>query len=396
MSWETRLKLTALMNILFSRFPLESAHGGAEVQTLSLMQGLRDRGHEVGFLGSCPVMLNKCKQLGIDHWSLMIGKPPVTKFGALTFLWRQLLMKKNLIRATESYFVSAQYDKAIIMISLTEKLLLTPWAIKHGIKVIWLEHDRVGRWLTMNPWLPRLRRLSKNVMTAVVSDLSRNIYIKLGWPEDHTISIPNGIDIDRFTPLSENRSEPDFSNIKIGCVARLTHDKGVDVLIDAITDLPNITLTIVGEGREESSIRKQTQRANRQTSKQVNIVPPTNNITKLYQDFDIIVLPSREHDPFGLVIAEAMAAGIPTICTDKCGIAPHLETDESLIVRANDVNDLRNAIIKLSDRSSWLAYAKKGSLAVREKFCLTNMIEAYETLITAKPMTKCILKNNIS
>jgi len=55
------------MNILFTRFSLESAYGGAEVQTLSLMKGLKEKGHEMIFLGSCPVLLEQTEKLKIKN-----------------------------------------------------------------------------------------------------------------------------------------------------------------------------------------------------------------------------------------------------------------------------------------------------------------------------------------
>ena len=85
------------MHILFTRFPLESANGGAENQTMWLMEGLRERGHEVSFLGSCDVLLRRTKELRIKNYELRIGAPPVTKCGAISFLWRRKKMQKQLI-----------------------------------------------------------------------------------------------------------------------------------------------------------------------------------------------------------------------------------------------------------------------------------------------------------
>jgi len=110
------------MKILFTRFPLESAYGGAEVQVLSLMEGLIKQDHKVRFFGSCPILLRECKRRKIPVTQLTIGPPPVTKWGAVSFLWRQKGMKKLLEQAVD-HLPKAD---AVIMLSLTEKLLLTP------------------------------------------------------------------------------------------------------------------------------------------------------------------------------------------------------------------------------------------------------------------------------
>ena len=111
------------MHIFFTRFPLESQFGGAEVQTLSLMEGLKERGHHVAFLGSCPVLLEKCFALSVPYFDLNIGPPPVTKWHAISFLWRQFLMRKKLINAINEQPVTRNEQRVIFMLSLSEKLL---------------------------------------------------------------------------------------------------------------------------------------------------------------------------------------------------------------------------------------------------------------------------------
>lgn len=404
------------MKMLFTRFPLESSYGGAEVQTLTLMKGLREKGHEILFLSSCPVLLERTKELGIKNQELRIGSPPVTKWGAVSFLWRKRRMRRKLVEAmchgevrgacppleahpsTSSRFAprddtqrASNHDTIIFMLSLSEKLLLTDWAVKHGIKVFWIEHDRVGRWLTMNPWLPKLRKLSTLATTIVVSDLSRDLYRKLGWNPQKVISIPNGIDIERFANAQPKTYNLTPNIFRIGCIARLTRDKGVDLLIEAISDLPNIALTIVGTGKEEENIHTLINRANQpfealngKTSKRINLLP-TVDPKNFYHSIDALVLPSREHDPFGLVAAEAMASGVPVIVTDACGIAPCLTNDEdALIVPAGNTLALRNAIKTLQEFSQLRKkLAERGPIIARERFSSERMVREYEKLLVS-------------
>ena len=160
------------MKILFTRFPLESALGGAEIQTLSLMEGLQRRGKEVAFAGSCSILLKLCRDHGIETFEKHIGPPPVTRWEAVSFLWRKKSMRYKL----ESLLNTFHDTDVIVMLSLTEKLLLTPLALARGMRVFWVEHDKIGAWLRKNPWLPLLRSLSRNVTTIAVSDLSRKLF----------------------------------------------------------------------------------------------------------------------------------------------------------------------------------------------------------------------------
>ena len=386
------------VNILFTRFPLESIYGGAEVQTLSLMKGLRERGHEVMFLGSCPVLLEKMKELGMQNKELRIGDPPVTKWGAVSFLWRRFGMREKITNP-----LPQGEGNVICMLSLSEKLLLTDWAVAQGIRVFWIEHDRIGRWLRWNPWLPRLRRLSRLATTIVVSDLSKRIYVKeLGFGPEHIVVIPNGIDVEKFCPRTMTHCRPSWltafapqgDKFHIGCIARLSPEKGVDLLIEAIKDLPNVHLTIVGAGCEEDKLRRMIDVANstlrlrsgqatQELNNSITLLRSAPNIAAFYRTLDIFVLPSRDHDPCPLAPIEAMACGIPVIMTDACGTAEYVESEkEAIIVTANSAAALREAILRLqNDTDLRRSLARCGPGIVEERFSMERMVGKYEKLL---------------
>jgi len=360
------------MHILFTRFPLESAFGGAEVQTLTLMEGLIARGHGVTFAGSCPVLLEECKKRNIPAVEWHIGPPPVTKTGALSFAWRKAGMQKKLAALLDQFH---ELD-TIAMLSLSEKLLLTDIAARKGMKVFWIEHDTVGRWLSKNPWLPLLLRQGKKAVTIGVSELSRKHYLDMGWDETKTIAIPNGV---AEAPVAE--AQHDTSALHLLCVARLSPEKGVDVLLRAIEHLPRVTLDVVGEGREESALKEL---ANAHDLKgRVRFLGRKNDIASHYSSYDALVLPSREHDPFGLVAAEAMMAGIPAIVTDACGIADYLtDGKDALVAQADKGEALRQAILSLADPKIKERIGAEGAKTAREKFSVKKMVSAYESVFT--------------
>lgn len=365
------------MHILFARFPLESRFGGAEVQTLSLMKGLQERGHEVAFLGSCPTLLREVPKIDIAVTKLEIGKPPVTKWNALSFLWGKTRMKQQLLNALLTPHSSLT---TVVMLSLSEKLLATEELAKQGHPVFWIEHDRIGNWLRMNPWLPLLRRMSRFATIIVVSELSKKIYVDLGFDSQRIVVIPNGIDLKKFDP---SRYPPSATHSHVGTVARLTSDKGADVLIDSVTDIPEANLTIIGTGPEEGFLRKLI--IDRNLSDRIVIKPNIADLPSFYSSLDVFVLPSRDHDPFGLVAAEAMAMGIPVIVTDACGIASMLRHEkDALIVPAESSRALREAISSLlRDASLRQRLGAAGKETAHATFALETMIDRYETLLGA-------------
>jgi len=358
------------MKILFTRFPLESAYGGAEVQTLSLMEGLLADGHSVAFAGSCRVLLEECKKRGIPAAEVHIGAPPVTKTGVLSFAWRKQAMKRTL-ETLLSQFTDLD---AIAMLSMSEKLLLTDVAAAKNVKVVWIEHDTVGRWLTKNPWLSALLEQSKKAVTVCVSELSKKIYVDMGWDESKTIAIPNGV---KEIPVAAPAH--DTAALHLVCVARLSPEKGVDVLLHAVKHLDRVTLDVIGEGKDGHALKSLARVLDLQG--RVRFLGRMTDVAAMYPSYDALVLPSREHDPFGLVAAEAMMAGLPVIVTDACGIAGYLtDKKDALIAKADDSGALMQAILILHDKEMKERIGIAGSKTARERFSEQRMIDEYENI----------------
>jgi glycosyltransferase involved in cell wall biosynthesis len=312
----------------------------------------------------------------------------VTKSGAISFLWRKKKMQSQL----EALMQEIGTPDAVCMLSLSEKLLLTHTLthspnskFKIQNSVYWIEHDPIGRWLTGNPWLPRLRRLSKRATTIVVSHLSRDHYLRLGWNHDKTVAIQNGIDFNRIgDPLPRKRSSKD-EPLRLGCIARLSPEKGVDVLLQAMSDLPpHVTLAIAGTGKQERMLRRLTDTLGLQD--RVTFLLPESDIRGLYEQFDAFVLPSRAHDPFGLTVAEAMALGLPAVVTDACGIAGSVNGTEALVVPAGSAEALKDGILHLLEPETFNHLAQNGSGTAREKFSLERMVQSYENVFTGTPL----------
>lgn len=264
----------------------------------------------------------------------------------------------------------------VCMLSLSEKLLITDRLTDDKKRVLWIEHDRIGSWLRLNPWLALLRHRSTRAKTICVSELSRKMYLELGWDPEKTVAIANGIDPNKFGNPKSQRTNP-TSSLKLGCVARLSPEKGVDLLVTAVAELPDVSLTIIGKGREEAKI--QSMITTKHLHDRVNIRSHESDLGAFYASLDVLVLPSREHDPFGLVAAEAMACGTATLVTDACGIADYLQDGtDTIIAQSNNAEALRQGIERLRDIDFRIRISKQGRATALEKFSLEKMVDAYE------------------
>jgi glycosyltransferase involved in cell wall biosynthesis len=131
------------------------------------------------------------------------------------------------------------------------------------------------------------------------------------------------------------------------CVARLHHQKGLDVLLDAATRLagpPPVgppLVVIAGDG----PLRAELQAGIERTQAPVRLLGRRDDVADLLAAADLVVLPSRwEGSP--LVLQEAMALGRPVVATDVGGVAG-LAGDGARLVPADDPGALAAAMGEL-------------------------------------------------
>jgi glycosyltransferase involved in cell wall biosynthesis len=109
---------------------------------------------------------------------------------------------------------------------------------------------------------------------------------------------------------------------RVLCVARLTRQKGIDVLIDAVAEIPlqirrDFRVTIAGSGNAQDEVQAQARR--RRIEDQISLIGWSDNVPQLLARHDLFVLPSlAEGQPLALM--EALAAGLPSIASAVSGI----------------------------------------------------------------------------
>ena len=118
------------------------------------------------------------------------------------------------------------------------------------------------------------------------------------------------IDINKYI-IEKNR----WGNKKLLYVGRLVELKGLDLLLKALSNIKKIfELTIVGSGDIEHELKILSEELH--ISDRVKFVgfKQREELVKIYKESDIFILPTKR-DCFGLVISEAMCAGLPVLCS---------------------------------------------------------------------------------
>lgn len=169
--------------------------------------------------------------------------------------------------------------------------------------------------------------------------------------------LQNGIETALYSPLT---NEKNWSEIRFLFVGRLDYGKGFDLLISAFPLIPNTLdckLSIVGVGELQSIIPA--------GDKRVKYYGKMNreDVVKIYQNSDILVLPSR-WEPYGLVVLEALSCGSGVIVTEKLrGAFDDFENLHVLKYTQLDVESLRQNMQEMASRISDI---RKYSPAVHE------------------------------
>lgn len=186
-----------------------------------------------------------------------------------------------------------------------------------GIKVVLSPHGMLEPWiLAHNPWKKKIGLFlyqNKAIRSAdhlhVTALMEKESIRNLGYTNELTI-IPNGID------LSETKKKKEFyGSKKVIFLSRIHPKKGIELLLEAWrnSDTEGWSLEIAGNG-DANYIRSLTESAH--DIKNVHFVGAKYGEEKwdFLRSADIMVLPTHSEN-FGIVVAEALAVGVPVITT---------------------------------------------------------------------------------
>jgi glycosyltransferase involved in cell wall biosynthesis len=172
--------------------------------------------------------------------------------------------------------------------------------------------------------------------------------------------VPNGVDLDRFSPHRSNREAAELraalgippDAFLIGVVARLEPEKGHRYLLEALPAIvdavPNAWLLLVGEGSQTDALRAQARALPLPASERVVFAGFQTDVEAVTQALDVAVMPSLR-EAQGLALLEAMAARRPVVASAVGGIPETIRDGvDGLLVPAADPDALATAMVRLA------------------------------------------------
>lgn len=211
----------------------------------------------------------------------------------------------------------------------------------------WSDHDRLYRLVA-----PFGRRLARRLDVRVAVSPAAQVYAAeaLGVPIGSFKVVPNGIDVAQFDtePIAALR---DPARPLLLFVGRLEPRKGLDVLVRAFlrvrVALPTVRLCVVGEGAQRERCQQMIPGSIRHDALFVGHVDDAEK-ARYFASADLFIAPNVGGESFGIVLLEAMAAGLPVIASDIPGFRTVMRNGhQGRFVRAGDASALADTILTL-------------------------------------------------
>ncbi len=185
-----------------------------------------------------------------------------------------------------------------------------------------------------------------------VSQAASNL-IQPHFPGYYNI-IPNGVDIERFSKPSPPLAELDDGMLNILFLGRLEKRKGLSYLLRAFVQLkaamPRTRLVIVG-GYDERQKRAYQHWVDESGVKDVVFVGfvPLETLARYHHSSHIYCAPNTGNESQGIVLLEAMAAGLPVVASNIEGFAGVITHGvEGMLVRPKDSDALATALLEVA------------------------------------------------
>jgi len=201
-------------------------------------------------------------------------------------------------------------------------------------------------------------------------------------PDEQVVPVHNGVPEEFLAhhwrvpaDLAEFRRRP------LLFFGRFSHDKGIDVVIDAAARIPDLQVLLVGRGDHQPVYARQIEALGLSERVRFHGWADHHTLGKLLAEASIALLPSQ-HENLSLAMLSALAVGTPLVTTPVGG-TPEIMQDgtHGLLVPPDDADALARAIERLrTDLSFARTLALTGKQHVRENYTWDRAAQKFEAL----------------
>ena len=196
------------------------------------------------------------------------------------------------------------------------------------------------------------------------------------WPAEKAHYLPNFVFDEDAEPLTRRELYTPNDVPLIVALGRLHENKAFDVLLSALTRVPNAYLWLAGDGPLKEELQKQAEVLG--IKPRVRFLGWRDDTAALLKTADLFVCPSR-HEPLGNVVIEAWAQGLPVVAADSMGPGTLIENMESGVLVPIDDEILMARAIRgvLDDEDLARRIAENGYQTYQDNFTEAGVVEQY-------------------
>ena len=205
------------------------------------------------------------------------------------------------------------------------------------------------------------RRLARHADGVIAtSSAARDRLRSFGVPDERIAVALQAADVERFRAVA---ATPRADSLAVLGVGRLVPDKNFGTLIEALARVRRGELDIVGTGFLEDELKRLAARHDLPVRFRGHVA--AEEMPRLYGAADVYALVST-YEPFGVAVREAVAAGLPILCSRTAGAAGDvaIEGRNALLVDPHNLDEVAAALQRLADDPGLRARMAAESLAI--------------------------------
>lgn len=210
----------------------------------------------------------------------------------------------------------------------------------------------------------------------------RDYLVREGWPKDKVHYLPNFVNDEAMPAVDRATLDTPMDAPLLLGLGRLHKNKGFDVAIDALQNVPTAYLWIAGEGPEQADLEARA--ASCDVEDRVRFLGWREDVPALLAAADIFVCSSR-HEPLGNMVIEAWAHGTPVVACEAQGPGQLIQHGATgLLSPIDDADGLARSINTLiEDPPTAQELAQSGSDAFRQAYAEGHVVQQYQDFFHA-------------
>ncbi|MCX7596587.1 MAG: glycosyltransferase family 4 protein [Fischerella sp.] len=217
-------------------------------------------------------------------------------------------------------------------------------------------------------------------VVVAVSDKVAEDLREIGVPPESLRVIVNGVDLQEFSPGISDRQKWGLpENVPLALFAgdiRIPR-KNLDTVLHALVKVSQLHLVVAGITEGSPYLKLS---ASLGLSDRVHFLGLRHDVPELMKAVDFLVFPSR-YEPFGLVVIEAMACGLPVITASTTGAAELITPEAGIVLPDPDDSEaLAQALLLLASDDNLRSQMGKAARAIAEQHSWDRMAKSYVDL----------------